>query len=83
MSVTLLLSHRVSGANLLSEYFGTVTAALNSSENIGAAIHRFSILYQLEKYRDVDGYFHFQLRWPASGFGVNEFVQVSVFFFFF
>ncbi len=59
-SETLVFSHRVSGANVVAEYFGTPAAALNTSGDVTASTHKYSRLSNLEPLRDVDGAFHFQ-----------------------
>ena len=49
---TLIFSHRVSGANVASEFFTSTAEALNASGNIAAVVHKYSNLMNLEKFRD-------------------------------
>ena len=80
---TLVFSHRVSGANVASEYFGSTAEALSSSQSVSAPTHKFSILGQLESYRRAwDHNFEFQLVYVGSPFSpasnnYNTWVQTS------
>ena len=62
-SVTLMFSHRVSGANNSLEYFDGIASALNASGNVSAATHKFSRLNALDTFRDVDGALHLRMMW--------------------
>jgi hypothetical protein len=61
--VTLLFSHRVSGANNSLEYFDGIASALNASGDVSAAVHKFSRLNALDTFRDVDGALHLRMTW--------------------
>jgi hypothetical protein len=63
VAVTLVFSHRVSGANNSLEYFDGIASALNASGNVSAATHKFSQLNALDTFRDVDGALHLHMTW--------------------
>ena len=80
---TLVFSHRVSGAAVPSEYFGSTAEALSASQSVSAPTHKYSILGQLENYRRPwDKNFEFQLVYVGSPFSptsnnYNQWVQSS------
>ena len=65
----LVFSHKVSGASVPGEYFANAADILsNTCMNIQAvnnAVHKFSLLNNLEPYRRLDGNFEFYLVWPG------------------
>ena len=65
MDATLLLSHRVLAYdNRVGDFFSNYTEARSASGNVSAVVHKYSILGQLESYRNADGSFHFVLDYP-------------------